>query len=253
MMQPSTRSARWQTQAVSLLQAAQRAIHRSGPDVSMDQIAAEAGITKPILYRHFGDRRGLARALRDFVFVTQGEDLGPDAKRAARERIASYYPVVDDVESFRRLLVAWGGGFQMFVEFNRSVYGFLRAEGVLGDTWRDPESGGSDPLIESFSRSFHEIFRDRGVDATRAELWAHGLRGMIKEVVDWRVKTQSCDRFEIERQIDLLVRAALVGIEHSLPPPKRSRREKTTRGTPPTSKGKTRKKAAAKGRTRSER
>lgn len=36
---------------------------RDGPDASMNAIAAEAGITKPILYRHFGDKGGLYRAL----------------------------------------------------------------------------------------------------------------------------------------------------------------------------------------------
>nr|MBO2503962.1 TetR family transcriptional regulator [Thermoanaerobacterales bacterium] len=33
-----------------LLDAAERAIRRTGPKASMDEIAAEAGITKPILY-----------------------------------------------------------------------------------------------------------------------------------------------------------------------------------------------------------
>ena len=36
---------------------------RDGPEASMNAIAAEAGITKPILYRHFGDKGGLYRAL----------------------------------------------------------------------------------------------------------------------------------------------------------------------------------------------
>src|ERR671939_42161 len=46
-----------------LLDAADRVIMRDGPEASMNAIAAEAGITKPILYRHFGDKGGLYRAL----------------------------------------------------------------------------------------------------------------------------------------------------------------------------------------------
>lgn len=46
-----------------LLEAAERIVLRDGPDASMNAIAAEAGITKPILYRHFGDKGGLYRAL----------------------------------------------------------------------------------------------------------------------------------------------------------------------------------------------
>ena len=47
----------------SLLAAADRVVQRDGPAASMNVIAAEAGITKPILYRHFGDKGGLYRAL----------------------------------------------------------------------------------------------------------------------------------------------------------------------------------------------
>src|SRR5438874_6866027 len=46
-----------------LLDAADRVVRREGSAASMNLIAAEAGITKPILYRHFGDKGGLYRAL----------------------------------------------------------------------------------------------------------------------------------------------------------------------------------------------
>src|SRR5512135_2304476 len=48
-----------------LLAAADRVVRRRGPDASMDEIAAEAGVTKPILYRHFGDKDGLYAALTE--------------------------------------------------------------------------------------------------------------------------------------------------------------------------------------------
>src|SRR5512138_2646951 len=50
-----------------LLDAAERAIRRIGPRASMDELAAEAGITKPILYSHFGDKAGLVAALSQRV------------------------------------------------------------------------------------------------------------------------------------------------------------------------------------------
>src|SRR6476646_7866617 len=46
-----------------LLEAADRVVRRDGSAATMNLIAAEAGITKPILYRHFGDKGGLYRAL----------------------------------------------------------------------------------------------------------------------------------------------------------------------------------------------
>src|SRR3954451_18409308 len=46
-----------------LLAAADRVVQRDGSAASMNVIAAEAGITKPILYRHFRDKGGLYSAL----------------------------------------------------------------------------------------------------------------------------------------------------------------------------------------------
>src|SRR5689334_24333466 len=48
-----------------LLAAADRVVQREGSAASMNDIAAEAGITKPILYRHFGDKGGLYAALAE--------------------------------------------------------------------------------------------------------------------------------------------------------------------------------------------
>ena len=47
-----------------ILCTARRLMERDGPDaVSMDRVAAEAGVGKGTLYRRFGDRNGLVRAL----------------------------------------------------------------------------------------------------------------------------------------------------------------------------------------------
>src|SRR3954467_6722372 len=48
-----------------LLAAADRVVQREGSAATMNLIAAEAGITKPILFRRFGDKVGLSLALAD--------------------------------------------------------------------------------------------------------------------------------------------------------------------------------------------
>lgn len=48
-----------------LLTAFDTAVAEHGPGVTMDDIAGTAGVTKPILYRHFGDKGGLYEALVD--------------------------------------------------------------------------------------------------------------------------------------------------------------------------------------------
>ena len=74
----------------ALLDAADRIVRRDGPVASMATIAAEAGITKPILYRHFGDKSGLYAALADRYTGRLLDDLRAalEAGRTRRDRVA---------------------------------------------------------------------------------------------------------------------------------------------------------------------
>jgi AcrR family transcriptional regulator len=185
----------------------------------MDDLAAEAGITKPILYRHFGDRRGLARALRDSAFgvvLGTAKDDPASARLAARARVAALYPVVSDPDELRRVVVGFAVGFQMFVALNRNVYRFLRAEGVFDDMWDDAASSGGEPVAESIASSLGAIYGERGLSRTTAQIWAHALRGMVAGVVDWWSDARGPDRFEVERQFDVLTRALLSGLAETL-------------------------------------
>ncbi len=46
-----------------LVEATLRAIRRRGHGIGMDELAAEAGTSKTVFYRHFGDRAGLYAAM----------------------------------------------------------------------------------------------------------------------------------------------------------------------------------------------
>jgi AcrR family transcriptional regulator len=92
----------------AILAAAGRLFAEREPDeVSMDDIACEAGVGKPTLYRRFGDRAGLVRAVletREAAFqeaVLRGPPpLGPGApptERAAAFLVAYLDRVRDDL------------------------------------------------------------------------------------------------------------------------------------------------------------
>ena len=49
----------------AILDAAERVIRRDGASASIDSVAIEAGITKPIVYARVGSRAELANALAD--------------------------------------------------------------------------------------------------------------------------------------------------------------------------------------------
>ena len=70
----STRPQRDPTRRAAILQAAARAFARSGyAATSMDDVAAAAGVTTLIVYRHFESKETLYRAVLERVFERQAE------------------------------------------------------------------------------------------------------------------------------------------------------------------------------------
>src|SRR3954449_4919848 len=68
---PDGRDTRWPehrlTRRAELVEATLRAVRRHGAGVGMDEIATEAGTSKTVLYRHFGDKAGLYLAVVESV------------------------------------------------------------------------------------------------------------------------------------------------------------------------------------------
>jgi len=208
-------SLQWRAQREELLHAAQRVIRRLGADVSMEDVAAEAGITRPILYRHFGDRRGMAEALRDAVLgsmlglssVAEGE-----RRRSMDARLSVLYPQVTDAAGLLGTLSGWITGFASFVEANRELYRFLRREGVMDEKWDVPAGQYREPFAESVAGSLLTILKDADVPEATVRLWAYALVGMLGGGIEFWAVTHDRDRLEIERDLSRLASSALQGL-----------------------------------------
>lgn len=79
-----------------ILQVAQRAFTRSGPNASMDEIAKEAGVGPGTLYRHFPTRDALLEA----VYRTEVEKLA-----AAERSFADSMPPLDALRAWMLLFI----------------------------------------------------------------------------------------------------------------------------------------------------
>lgn len=165
-----------------LLDAAVVAIRRDGPEASMTAIAAEGGVTKPILYRHFGDREGLVRALVERFADQLAQEVGAALALEAPPR---------------DLLVAAIDAHVRVVERDPQLYRFLT------------RSGGVKELTEVTGRMaamvatvLGERIRQTGGDSGAAEPWAHGLVGMIHQAADWWVDRRTMPR---DRLVEYLV------------------------------------------------
>jgi AcrR family transcriptional regulator len=182
-----------------LLDAAVRCIRRLGPGVSMEDIAAEAGITKPILYRYFGDRAGLTAGV-----AARFADLLLQRLRSA---LATAGPPRD-------LLFATIDAYLGFVEAEPHLYRFLLHDGAVAEP-------GSQATLSSFVRQvaqevavvLGEQLRADGRDSGAAEPWAFGIVGMVHQAGDWWVDRQTMPRSRLVEYLTTLLWSGLLSAE----------------------------------------
>lgn len=155
----------------SLLEAADRVVQRDGPDASMNVIAAEAGITKPILYRHFGDKGGLYSAL---------------AARHIEELLASLRGALLTRGGLEARTRATVDAFLSSIEQRPQVYRFLVQRAAVEEPGVRGEVAG---FVRRFGDELAVGIRSEptlgDVDPVRATVWAHGIAGMVQAAGDW--------------------------------------------------------------------
>jgi AcrR family transcriptional regulator len=180
-----------------LLDVADRVIARSGPDASVNQIAAEARIAKPVLYRHFGDKGGLYQALAERYVDALMEDLRA-ALNTASEGRARVRATVD--------------AYLAFVENHPEQYEFLMHRAVA-------EQAAPKETVRDFIRQvavevaveLREELHRNGVDSGGAEPWAHGIVGMVQLAGDWWLRTRTMTRARLVDYITDLLWSGFVG------------------------------------------
>lgn len=179
------RDARRQARREELLEAAVEVIRRDGPAVSMEAIATAAGVTKPIVYRHFGDRSGLIAAL-----ATRFSDELLGALRSSLAR---------DTEP-RELLVGTIDAYLAFVEREPNLYRFV----VQHQDERSELSGFVRQVAQEVATVLGERLRAIGYDSGAAEPWAFGLVGMVHLAGDWWVERRAMPRARLVEYLTTL-------------------------------------------------
>ena len=191
-----------------MLDAAERAIRRVGADVSMSEIAAEAGLTKPALYAAFPNKASLADALAERIALDLGRQIAQLVRedRPVREvthtMVERFCALADGDPQLYRFLVHGSMGLDRHFE-DRRLVNAAAAVTTFG-------------LRLSMERAHR--------DPAPAETWAYAIIGGILYALDWWIDTRSVS---LESLIDhltdaawaLLVSAGAEQLEGPLVPP----------------------------------
>ncbi len=154
---------------------------------SMEEIAARAKVSKPIVYEHFGGKEGLYAVLvdreMDYVVTRIAEAIssGSPRERVERAALAFLTYVRDHPDGF--------------VVLSRDAPVTL-AHGGMSSLLND--------VAERVADVFTTTFKKAGYDARRAPIYAHALVGMVTFVGQWWTEVRKPAVEEVARHIAAL-------------------------------------------------
>lgn len=181
-----------------LVRATIAAIRKHGPDVAMEHIAAEAGVSKPILYRYFQDKGDLYMAVSRHATqfmrtaLLSGLDTGGDPRELLALVIDTYLRFIEDEPELYRFVVR-----RSFPD--RPVQ-------------RDPVTTNNELIAETLSTIFRDRLCTLGMDAGGAETWAYAGVGMVQAAGDWWLERRPMSREALRDYLLMMVWGALEGI-----------------------------------------
>lgn len=177
--------------------AAMRALAEHGPDVGMDHIAAEAGVTKPVLYRHFADKADLFVALGqrgteilfDRLIPAMNNEEAPVPR--IRKSLDAFFSTVEEHPNLYRVLV------------RRS---FAKATVEQDIVAEDKEL-----IANALAALLGDYLRSLDIDSGGAEPWGHGIVGMVQNVSEWWLERRTMSRDAVVEYLTQIIWSAIDG------------------------------------------
>ncbi|HET9129235.1 MAG TPA: TetR/AcrR family transcriptional regulator [Propionibacteriaceae bacterium] len=201
---PDGRRTRWEEHRVQrrrdLVQATLRAIREHGHGVGMDEIAARAGTSKTVIYRHFGDRTGLwtavVESVHDYILSNLNVPL-------------TLSPLSPD-----QLVTQLADAYLAVVERDPEIYRFVVAR-PAGDV-ADPVASFTSRIGSLVADSLRPPVQEAGLPDVTADTWGHGLVGFIWAIADtWLASGMRRPRPEIVADVASLVTPAFAPLTRS--------------------------------------
>ena len=173
-----------------LLEAAAEVIRAQGQDATMDDIAAGASVTNPILYRTIGDRAALVEAL--------SESLIDQIDRSVNTASVS---VTDPVASFEAAI----RGYLMAVDADRNLFLFVNSASPGTEPYRRLVDRSAASMVTVFSTARANI----GLDPDGATTWAWAIVGALQMVTTMWLRDDDRDLDALVRDVSQLLWSGL--------------------------------------------
>jgi AcrR family transcriptional regulator len=201
------RSLRWAAHRTArreeLVAAAAAAIAELGPDAHLADLATAAGVSKPVLYRYFGDKDELLVATTRWVAdqivdamteVLRNPDLPP--RDAVTGAVSAYFRVVDEHRNVFLLAAR---------------HRTQRVDGSVTD--------GKSAAAEVLTKVLRRALAAAGADPSGAEPWAHALVGLGVSTAEWWVGRGTMSREDVERHVSAFIWHAFDGLSREYATP----------------------------------
>ncbi|HEX6236430.1 MAG TPA: TetR/AcrR family transcriptional regulator [Acidimicrobiales bacterium] len=162
---------------------------------SMNDIAVEAGVTKPVLYQHFASKRQLFSELLD--------EVGAGMQEAVTKAIL-------EARSPREMVTLGFDAYFRFVQDNRDAFMLLYGGGLA----RDAEFADVVNRIENaLAAQVADLIEIEGLSAGQRRVLGHGIVGMIEGAsVHWLNDATDTDPGTLAAQLADLAWRGLRGV-----------------------------------------
>jgi AcrR family transcriptional regulator len=195
------RSSRWddhrRERREQLVQATLAAVGKHGAGVGMEEIAAEAGTSKTVVYRHFTDRNEL--------YVAVCTRVAEQLTRKLREAIGSS-------DHPREMVAAAVETYLHFLEADPEVYRFVVSHQLPTDG-DDPLTSLSDLVGDELGALVAAALRRAGQDTAAAVPWGHSVIGGVRAAADWWLRAdRPMPRAQLAASLTDLAWAGLGGV-----------------------------------------
>jgi AcrR family transcriptional regulator len=166
------RSMRWVAHRAArrdeLIDAIVAAVEQHGTDVGMDQIAAAAHTSKPVIYRYFADKNDLYGAVG----------------RKIVSQVVATLPPADETTHPREIFRAWVDAYLTFLSERTALYHFIeRHQPTTEQTEEvtDPNRLMAEAIAEQLGRGLALV----GSSADLAHPWAEATVGFVRAAGLW--------------------------------------------------------------------